>query len=239
MKKIGIVLATILWIGTAVKYITGSFLKDADVLSAFQTLNYTSAEAKIVAYGKCNMKVSDVEKKNYVKKILSQLGIMAPYEIENSNEGKKSSIFCEKNSDNGNIMVELVEVDNKNQIGIILNLKSNLDYIYDYQDLIKDIFSSEGIKGQVNLYLEGRVSGALNYEERNYIADSMLKALDAKVVSENKDSDVFTIYAYTDKIDEYVKSIGRKINVNVSADYDENTNETVIYLASPTNNLDY
>ena len=81
--------------------------------------------------------------------------------------------------------------------------------------------------------------GALNYNERKDITDELLKSLDAKVVSENRDSEIFTIYAYTDNIPDYIKSVGRKINLNLSAEYDEITNETVIYLATPINNLDY
>lgn len=239
MKKIGIVLATILWIGTAVKYITVSFLKDADVLSAFQTLEYSSVNAKVVAYGNYEAILDEGGKQVFVKNIVSELGIMSPYEIETAYDGKKSCIYCVKDSDNGNVKVELVNAENKNYLGISLDLKHNLQYVYDYEELIKDIFESEGIEGRVNIYLEGRVEGALNYDERNYITNSLLKSLNAKVVSENKDSDIYTIYAYTDIIPEYVKSVGRKININLSAEYDEISNETVIYLATPINNLDY
>lgn len=239
MKKFGIILATILWVGTAVKYITGSFLKDADVLSAFQTLDYSSINAKVVAYGTCDGIFDQELKEAYLKNILSELGIMAPYEIEIANDSEMSSVFCVKNSDNGSVKVEFVTADNTNHLGISLDLKNNMDYVYDYEGLIKDIFSAEGIKGKVNVYLEGRLQGALNYEERNLATNTLLESLGANVVSENKDSDNYTIYAYSNRIEEYVKSIGRKININISASYDETKNETVIYLATPMNNLDY
>ena len=239
MKKIGIVLATILWIGTAVKYITVSFLKDTDVLSAFQTLEYSSVNAKVVAYGTCDVVLDEECKQEYVKKIISELGIMSPYDTEIANDGNKSAVYCKKNADNGSVKVEFVSTGGNEYIGVVLDLKDNISYVYDYESLIKEIFAAEGIKGEVNIYLEGRVPGALNYNERKDITDELLKSLDAKVVSENRDSEIFTIYAYTDNIPDYIKSVGRKININLSAEYDEISNETVIYLATPINNLDY
>ena len=75
MKKIGLLLALIAWLVTAVKYITMSFLKDTDVLSAFQTLEYSSVNAKVVAYGTCDVVLDEECKQEYVKKIISELGI--------------------------------------------------------------------------------------------------------------------------------------------------------------------
>lgn len=120
-----------------------------------------------------------------------------------------------------------------------MDLKQNTECLYDYKELVRNIFAAEGIKGNVSVYLEGRIRGALNYEERSYLADRMIKKLDGKIVTESRDNDIFTIYAYTSNIEEYIKSVGRKINVNVTSSYDEAANETVIYLATPINNLDY
>ena len=89
--------------------------------------------------------------------------------------------------------------------------KQNTECLYDYKELVRNIFAAEGIKGNVSVYLEGRIRGALNYEERSYLADRMIKKLDGKIVTESRDNDIFTIYAYTSNIEGYIKSVGRKI----------------------------
>lgn len=42
----------------------------------------------------------------------------------------------------------------------------------------------------MSIYLEGRIRGALNYEERSYLADRMIKKLDGKIVTESRDNDI-------------------------------------------------
>ena len=81
--------------------------------------------------------------------------------------------------------------------------------------MIDDIFTAGKIDGYVNMSLKGELNGAVNYYERNRLADELLDILDAKVVSENRENDLFTIYAYTGLVDEYVMSAGRKININI------------------------
>ena len=163
------------------------------------------------------------------------LGIMNDYNMVSCEE----EVYCEKISDNGYVKVQLANRDGNNFLRIMVDLKQNTECLYDYKELVRNIFAAEGIKGNVSIYLEGRIRGALNYEERSYLADRMIKKLDGKIVTESRDNDIFTIYAYTSNIEEYIKSVGRKINVNVTSSYDEAANETVIYLATPINNLDY
>ena len=71
------------------------------------------------------------------------------------------------------------------------------------------------------------------------IANALLEKFDATIVSENRGSDIFTIYAYSDLIEDSVISAGKKININISEEYDEVSNVTVIYFSTPLNNLDY
>ena len=71
------------------------------------------------------------------------------------------------------------------------------------------------------------------------MADSLLKKLDAKVVAESRDSDIFTIYAFAEGVDDYMLMSGKKVNINISESYDEINNMTVIYMSTPFNNLDY
>lgn len=71
-----------------------------------------------------------------------------------------------------------------------MDLKQNTECLYDYEELVRNIFAAEGIKGNVSIYLEGRIRGALNYEERSYLADRMIKKLDGKIVTESRDNDI-------------------------------------------------
>lgn len=235
MKKIGLLLGITIWVITSVRYITGSFLKDADILSAFKSIDGVQVSGKIVAYGTNCTLMSEEDCEIYLRKIISQLGVNCA-DLGKTEDGL---IFIEKKSKNADVKVEISCADGKNYIGIVMDLKENVKCLNTYEELVKEIFEADGIEGDVSLYLYGHLDGALNFAERNYAADKIIRELGAKVVSENRDSNIFTIYAYSDKIPGFVESLGRKVNINVSAEYDEEKNETILYLATPMNNLDY
>ena len=239
MRKIGVGAAICVWIVTAVVFLKNINGSENNILSAFKTTDYSYMSAKIVAYGKYDVIMDDNYRQGFLKDIASGLGISSPYSINSRIEENKKITECEKYSDNGEVMLELVEADGVNHLGIVLDLKDNVESAESYEQLVREIFDAEGIDGNVNLYLEGHIKGTLNYEERSNVADDMLDVLGATIVTESRENDVFSIYAYTDRIPRYIKSIGKKININITASYDEDKDVTVIYLATPLNNLDY
>ena len=79
----------------------------------------------------------------------------------------------------------------------------------------------------------------LDIVERNKLADELLSELSAKVVAENRDADMFTIYGYSQGIKDYLEIGGNRINVNIAMNYDEINNTTNIFLSSPINSGSY
>ena len=58
-------------------------------------------------------------------------------------------------------------------------------------------------------------------------------------MAENRDNEMFTIYAYAKGAGSYITIGGSKINMNIAIGYDEEQDATKVYLASPVNSLDY
>lgn len=85
----------------------------------------------------------------------------------------------------------------------------------------------------------GTYDGKLSIEERNKITDRFVKDLQANVVVEQRGDELYTVYAYTGLINDYVKSEGNKINVNIAFNYNEKKNKTNLYVATPILNQDY
>lgn len=120
-----------------------------------------------------------------------------------------------------------------------ITVYNNIDCAVSYRELVEGMFDAMGIQGNVNMNLVGSIEGTLNSTEKNELADGLLDRLGAKVVTENRDSDIFTIYAYSKGAGSYI-TIGRnKINMNIAIGYDEEQDRTKVYLASPINSLDY
>ena len=120
-----------------------------------------------------------------------------------------------------------------------ITVYNNIDCAGSYRELVEGMFDAMGIQGNVNMNLVGSLEGALNNIEKNELADGLLDRLGAKVVTENRDSDIFTIYAYSKGAGSYITIGGNKINMNIAIGYDEEQDRTKVYLASPINSLDY
>ena len=71
------------------------------------------------------------------------------------------------------------------------------------------------------------------------ISQKLQDAINAQIVAENRDSDIFTIYAYSKGVGSYITIGDSKINMNIAIGYDEEQNRTEVYLSSPVNSLDY
>ena len=70
-------------------------------------------------------------------------------------------------------------------------------------------------------------------------AQDMLDMMNAKLSVGRHMEDVYTVYAYNKGIKNYIMIGKDKVNVNICIGYDEEKNETTVYLATPMNMQDY
>lgn len=85
----------------------------------------------------------------------------------------------------------------------------------------------------------GSYSGKLTLKERNQAADRLLEGMDARIVTENRGMDLYTIYGYTPYISEYQLQEGTAVNVNIAMHYNEEEDRTYIYAAVPVIGVEY
>lgn len=244
MRKAGIIIAMAVWIVTAVRLINVNVRAGEDVVTAFNTIKYDNVDTIIEAFGEYGTSyLEEEEKEAILVNLASCVGIDSNYSIQEDD----GIATLSSTSAGGTVKIALNTVTTDyvtyksctNYVTLNMTIKGRTDCALTYKNMIDDIFEAGKIDGYVNMSLKGELNGAVNYYERNRLADELLDTLDAKVVSENRENDLFTIYAYTDLVDEYVMSAGQKININIVQEYDSNTNKTIIYLSSPLNNLDY
>lgn len=239
MKKIGVSLAVVFWMTLAMRYLFTGKIEAKNIVSVFNSEKYYKTTAKVVGYGNYDVILKDSSRDYFVKSLASSLGLNCSEDVIQEKKEEKTSYKYEKKSQNGKATVEYVTTKNEAHVGVIIDLLENVDAAEDYEELISNIFKAEGIEGTVSIYYEGRISGALNYEEKNRLANGIMNTLKAKSVMENRGSDIFTLYGYSEYIEKYITSVGKRVNINITIYYDEINNETVICVATPLNNLDY
>ena len=261
--------AIILWVVGSGVYLAGmERVHSVSVSTAFtdsaDDRQWCELDTYIEGYGKFGVcYLTQEEKEKLVKNIASALGITSSYGLATVYEEEVNTTVLSKNSVNGSVTIKAITqeqqgtdntatedeqaYDSTTESGLAANqyvyvnitVNNDMDCASSYRELVEGVFDAMGIQGNVNMNLVGSLEGALNSTEKNELADGLLDRLDAKVVAENRDSDIFTIYAYSKGAGSYITIGGSKINMNIAIGYDEEQNRTKVYLASPVNSLDY
>lgn len=129
------------------------------------------------------------------------------------------------------------EANMKHFIVARLNLKKSIKSIDMYKKLLEASLNKLGAKNrQVTLEYEGVREGELSSEAKRELARMLIDELHGKLALEYDEGDLYTAYAYTGMLDEYIVSNGVKINVQLVMAYNKAGNRTRISLATPVMN---
>lgn len=241
----------VLWIAVIMQVAVNSLLlPKGSLLEAFVNTNseVSSFEVEMLAeYGSTYL--SEEERKELVQYLASQIGLNADNEVLVIRNGNETESYIEKEGKYANTLVKVISLEQENNEGIkklnhylIVKLKlyNNLESILNYRKLIRATFDELGAKEiETTMELESQYKGKLSLDSKNIIADDMIDSLDGKVAYANREDELFTVYAYSGLLDEYVTSLETKINMHVVINYDEESDITHVYLGTPVINGGY
>jgi len=138
-------------------------------------------------------------------------------------------------------LISLTDTDDeakmKHYIIARLNLKKSIKSIDMYKKLLEASLNKLGAKNkQITLEYEGVREGELSSEAKRELARMLIDELHGELALEYDEGDLYTAYAYTGMLDEYIVSNGVKINIQLVIAYNEAGKRTRISLATPVMN---
>lgn len=242
--KMTIYILGVLWTAVVMQLAVNSFFRpDSNLLEAFSNANSQISEYEmevIAQYG--NGFFSEEDKKACIQHIANELNLQLE-DIIVSNEEDRDIVYMEKKGKNAETLIKIVSIQNEDDSGlnsessyiiVRLTLYRNLDSILAYRDLLENIFEEMSITEiQTTMQLSSKINGKLTLDEMNTIGNRMIDNLQGKIVYENRSQELFTLYAYSGLLEEYITSLGSKINIHVAIDYDEEDDITNVYLGTP------
>lgn len=241
------VMATIIG---AQMFINYSFKDEHKMLEAFSNTKSQAIQSQLKVVGDFGNKyMTSDDKKKMIEFIGNQLGITEGIVYSETNGESTTCLTGTKNAENADTNIEVISVDYAREDGtietkqyatVMLTIYKDTDSILPYKKKVENIFDQLQLsKYDTSITLQGAYDRQLTLEEKNEIANEMIGTLQGKVVTEHRGDSLFTIYAYTPLVSEYIMSKGSRININVAFTYDEYNEKTVIYVASPILNTDY
>ncbi len=257
-KKMRFLLSIVilLWIAVGAQIIANRlFSREGNILSAFVTTNSGLMESTLEVTAEYGNQYLTVEDKNsLISYIATGLGVKTDSEFRTyENENRQEVVFT-KQAARAQTTIKVVTLKNtetmdafkqnlEKKVGItqyvmvriVIYEDANND-ILKFKNTVEEIYKNLNItENQISetLQLCGAFAGNLLLDTKNKMADKMIDSLEGVVVYENREDELYTVYAYTGLLREYITVNESKINIQVAMTYDEANNYTKIYLATP------
>ena len=230
-----IIAAVIIWAAFATKIVLeGIKGEKGNVVDTFCDNVYYDLSACISAEGQITKNITIGTQKLLLVEMAEKLGINR-YNITEDDKGMHLS----QNSVNGAVQIDIVNTDSGDYLKTEVILYKGFESVESYQKILSGEFDNLGIDTQVTISMKGSVLGTMQIHDRNEMADRMLDMLGAKEVASGNIEDSYVVYAYSKAVGDSVKLGKKKINVNITMNYDEINNITNIQLATPVYNEDF
>lgn len=248
--KITLYIATVLWLSVATQVLVNRvFFKDFQFAEAFVKSSTEDIECSLeIAAQHPNDFLSESEKKDILKYIADEIGLRMEKDIAINRDNDRIVYAYEKQAKKASTVLKIVSleektdsaVEMKNYIIVRLKIKESIKSLEKYRKLLENVFKNLGIEEkQVTVQYEGYISKNMTADEKEDMARSLIKELQGEIAFDYWQENSYTVYAYTGLIDEYIESAGCKINIQIAMTYDEQTEKTKIYLATPIINQDW
>lgn len=108
---------------------------------------------------------------------------------------------------------------------------SSVDYYYELA--VKAMKATGAADVRSTRIFTGRKDGRMSTKQCRKLALQISDRLGGKTIAEDESVGLFTLYAYTGKMQEYISVNKEKIDLQISLTYDEINDDTVIYVAVP------
>lgn len=225
--------------------------ESVQISEAFMGTKVVTPTSSIDIAGKCaSTKIALEEKKLFLHQIADKIGLdLEETDFVEKNNKDATELYVERKSKDAFTKMQFVSVDVSdeeeepiinNYVMIHLEIYDQIDAVMNYKRLIQDIFQKLEIT-QESSYVQytGSYPGNLALSNKNKIANKMMRSLKGRVMYENRTDDFYTVYAYSGSLRDYISVGGSKINIQIAMNYNEVTDKTMVYLATPIMNGSY
>lgn len=249
---VSIVSAIALLIIVVVPWLMGRvFKKDVGLSEVFQNSQIAATNSSLEIAGQYVTKhLSKEDRIEVLTKITDAIGLnVITDDFIEEQDNKVETLTVHKKSKVADTRIQMVSMNTnadgeipivQNYIMVRLQLSDQIASILGYKKIVENCFDRMKMTGQSSyVQLVGRMPGDISLESKNKMTDQMIQELGGKIMYENRENPMYTVYGYTGGIPEYI-SVGRsKVNIQIAMNYNEAKDETMVYLATPILNGSY
>lgn len=232
------------WLFVLLKLLVGAlFEKNTSLVAAFSATNPQEISATVEVTAKYPL--GDLSEKNkllVMEEVADAIGLSIDSEPTVTETESRQEISFVKEALAADTEVKVItlleEKEEETTAAMYLYtqicLNRSLDTVLAYRTLLeKTMEELSCTEISTTIQLVGDYAGYLPLERRDEITEEILDALEAEIVYEYREHDLYTVYAYTAGLDNFITVEGKKINVHIAMSQKEDHYRTLLYLASP------
>lgn len=217
--------------------------EEEETLAAFQTLELSAVEGCVeitAAIGKNYEKESG--KELFLTGLIRELNLAEEMEFVREEKNGRAEILYLKEAEGERIKIAFVteSTDTEYQyVHILYEIENNVEQLLQYKTKIERLLKMRNLTATSNLNLKGSRNGKMSLNEKKEITDRLFQSLNASVVEAVREEDLYTVYGYSDLLQNSFSYGENEINLNLAFSYQEEAAKTVFYLAMPYVQIDY
>lgn len=242
--KIILYIVAVLWLAVITQIgVNKIFTNSIKITEAFVKTRTEDMKSTIEVIGEFgNVFLSEEDKKNIIKHIADDIGLIIDTEIDVWKEDNRIEYAFYKKAKNASSEIKVISLEQqhedtvkiKHYILIRLSILKSINSIDKYKKAIENSLKQLDIDSiQTTMEYAGYYKGKLSMEQKQEIAHLLVNELQGEIAQEYDEGDLFTVYGYTGLLSEYVVSAGQKVNIQVAITYNEISDKTTVYLATP------
>lgn len=242
-------IAAVLWVAVAGQIIVNKAFRDNfKVTDAFIKSEAEEMQSSIEIIAEYNAVVAAGFADNIINELADNIGLTIDSDIKLAEDDERIEYSFSKQARQASSELKVISLgadkedpqSMKHFIVARLKLQKAIANIDRYKKLLEASMKKLGVKNkQITLKYEGVREGYLDYDKKHELAKLLIEELHGELAMEYDEGDLYTAYAYTGMLDEYIISENVKINIQLVIAYNEADNRTKIYLATPILNDDY
>jgi len=245
MKKYIVYFVAFLWILAGIQLLghIGQTKKNSNIEEAFSSFQMEDPSSHVESSGIFKDQYLDLYRREQILiEIAGAIGIHTDYEIKTGYENNISVTQLNKVAKQATTELKFVTLEKEAENNVIetsqyimvsITIEDDVNSALYYKNIVDDLMKNYTTTITTAMNLKGSYEGKLSLSARDNIADLILQKMEAKVVTENRDMDLYTIYGYTNAISEYKVVNYEKINFNIVFSYNEAEDRTLVYVATP------
>ncbi|MGN0507155.1 MAG: YwmB family TATA-box binding protein [Lachnospiraceae bacterium] len=232
------------WIFVAVQAMAGAlFEKNSNIVTAFSVVKPGEQQGILEITARYTGAYPDAyDKKQMLYSVAESIGLNVTEEPVLIETEARSEVTYEKKAAAADTTLRIISLTKESESGrktehyvyAKIHLKHSIQAVSSYKKLLKEALEEMKCTDiSATIQLIGTYEGYLTVDRRNKVTDEILEAMGGEIAYEHREDDLYTVYAYTALLDDYITVEGKKINLHIAMSKDEANYRTIVYLASP------